>query len=63
MATHQREHPAQHHRFDLGAVFGLQGAAGELFGIFGHVGPPHHTDGPVLHRFGDRGNGVLTHRG
>ena len=63
VAAHQRQHPAEHHRLDAAAVLHLNAAAGELLRVVGQVGPAHHTDGPVLHRFGDRGNGVLTHRG
>ena len=61
MATHQRQQPSEHHRFDLGAIGGADHAAGELLGIGRNVLTTDNTDGPVLRRFGDRGDGVLAH--
>lgn len=58
---HQGEQPAQHHRLDGHAVGGLDGSAGELLGVSGHVGAPHHANGPVLQGLGDRGNRMLAH--
>ena len=62
MAAHQGEQAAQHHRVDFRAVLTAQHPAGELLRVGRHIGSAHNTDGPVLHRLGDRGNGVLTHR-
>ena len=61
MAAHQAEHTAQHHRFNLGPLGGADQAAGGLLRISGHVLAANHANGPVLHRFGDRGNRMETH--
>ncbi len=61
MATHQRQQASKHHRFDLGAIGSADHAAGELLGIGWNVLTTDNTDGPVLRRFGDRGDGVLAH--
>ena len=63
MAAHQGEQAAEHHRLDLGALGRADHAPGELGRIGRHVGPAHHSDGPVLERLGDRGNGMLAHGG
>jgi len=63
VTTHQGQHATEHDGINLGAVLGLNHSSGELFRISGHVSPPHHADGAVLHRLCHRGNGVLTHRG
>ena len=63
MAAHQREQTAQHHRLDLIALGGADQATGKHIGLGRHVDAPHDADGPVLVRFGDRGDGVLAHGG
>ena len=61
MAPHQRENSAEHHCLHLTA-FGIdQRAPGELVIVAGFVKPTNHPNGPVLLRFGDRGNGVVAH--
>ena len=59
---HQGQDPPQDHRLNRGAVGGFDHPPGELLGIAGPIGPSDHTDGPVLHRFGDRRNRMVTHR-
>ena len=61
MATHQRQQASEHHRFDFTAIGGADHAPGELLGIGRNVLTTDNTDGPVLRRFGDRGDGVLAH--
>ena len=61
--AHQGEQAAQHHRLDLGALVRADHAPGELVGVGGYIAAAHHSDGPVLHRLGDRGNGMLAHGG
>ena len=63
MAAHQREQTAQHHRLDLITLGGADQATGKHIGLGRHVDAPHDADGPVLVRFGDRGDGVLAHGG
>ena len=61
MAPHQREHPAEHHCLHLTAIGIDQRAPGELVLVTGFVNPTNNPDGPVLQRFGNRGDGVITH--
>ena len=61
VATHQGEQTTEHDRLQLGAIGGADHTAGGLGRIARHVVATHHTDGPVLHRLGDRGNGVGAH--
>ena len=61
MAPHQGEHATEHHCLNLTAIGADQGATGELVLVAGFVQPTNHPDGPVLQRFGDRGNGVVAH--
>ena len=61
MAPHQGQHPTQDHSLDLTAVGGLDHPSGQLLRITGPIGPPDHPNGPVLHRFGDRRNRMVTH--
>jgi hypothetical protein len=61
MASHQGEQPPQHHRLQLTAIGCVDHAAGELVGINRFKTAPHHPDGPILRRLGDRGNRMLAH--
>lgn len=61
VAAHQRQQPTQHHGLQLLAVGGVDRTAGELLGVGGHIDATHHTDGPVLQRFGDRWDGMVAH--
>ena len=63
VATHQGEQAAEHHRLQFAAIGGADHPAGGLGRIARYVVATHHTDGPILHRLGDRGNGVGAHGG
>ena len=62
VTAHQGKQPTEHHGLNGSAVGAANQTTGELVAIGGFVDAAHHADGPVLQRFGDRGNGVLTHR-
>ena len=61
VTAHQGQQATEHHGFDLAAIGRADHAPGGLLGIGRHVLTTDNTDGPVLRRFGDGGDGVLAH--
>ena len=61
MTPHQGEQTSQNDCLKFRAVLGAEHTTGQLLGIRRPIVATHHSDGPVLHRLGDRGNGVLAH--
>jgi len=61
VAANQAEHTTQYNGFDLGAVVAADHTAAGLLGVGRNVLTADQANGPVLHRFGNRGNRMVTH--
>ena len=61
MLSHQGEHPAQHDGFQLDTPLDSEHTSSELILLPGGVGAADDTDSPVLERFSDRWDRMVSH--